>query len=346
VRNRVVGLGRRTHLSSPKRTSGSVLAVGLVAWAALGCAADLAGQASYRAADSFTSIIPRAYGFFSIGFEEARLGLTVVTEPGASCWRAECSGGGFGFGGHLTAAARKGQSDLFSNFAFNPGYALGGRGSYTLRQGGASYDLIYLDLSYSTEQLKIAQWGTGDTVLALVETNRTDLLGSIGFNHAFGPGSVVGLRVEARRELGSVGASAQQEVCVPARGGGLMYRVCSNRYYTYTPEPLPDLWGGHARIDCTLRLATLGSAPSVPVLVLVGAGSVDKLESTSATLSWAIGAAIAPAAYPGQTAVVILAGFNDATDANGVVPSFNDRFVVSVTVGLPFEMILQNRGGR
>ena len=319
------------------------LAIGMTACVLMCLGTDVTAQAAYKAANSFTSIIPREYGFFSIGFEEARLGLTFVTEPGTSCEDGECFGGGFGFGGHLTVAARKGQADLFSNFAFNPGFGAGVRVSYTVRQSRASYDVFYLDVRHSTVQLKIAEWGSGDTVLVLDERNRRDFLGSVGFNHAFGHGSVVGLRVEARRELGSVGTAVQQEVCVPARGGGGMYMVCSHRYFTYTTTPLPDLWAGHARIDYTLRLARLGSATSVPVLALVGAGSIDKLDGANATLNWAIGAAIVPAAYPGQSMVALLAGFNDATDANGVAPDFNDRFVVSIIVGLPFEMLLQRR---
>jgi hypothetical protein len=319
------------------------LVLGLAACVVLCRGNELTAQASYRAANSFTSIIPREYGFFSIGFEEARLGLTLVKEPGTSCEYGECHGGGFGFGAHVTGAARKGQADLFSNFAFNPGFGAGIRVSYTVRQSRASYDAFYFDFRHSTVQLKIAEWGTGDTVLALDERNRRDLLGSVGFNHAFGHGSVVGVRAEVRRELGSVGAAVQQEVCVPARGGGGMFMVCSHRYFTYTPEPLPDLWAGHARIDFTLRLARLGSAMSVPVLALVGAGSIDKLEGANATLNWAIGVAIAPAAYPGQSMVALVAGFNDATDANGVAPGFNDRFVVGVTVGLPFELIARRR---
>ena len=92
-----------------------------------------------------------------------------------------------------------------------------------------------------------------------------------------------------------------------------------------------------------LRLTTLGSAASAPVLALLGAGSIDKRESANATYNIAIGAAIAPTAYPGQSAVAIVAGLNDATDANGVAPGFNDRFVIGVTVGLSFDMVARTR---
>ena len=321
----------------------SRLAVVLAVCVALCGGTELSSQASYRASRSFTSIVPRTHSFFSIGFEEARMGVTVVREPGAACEYGECSGGGFGFGGHLTGAARKGQADMFSNLSFNPGYGVGGRVSYTIRQSGASYDLIYLDVRHSMVQLKIAQWGTGDTLLTLDERNRRDVLGSVGFNHAFGVGSVVGVRVGARREFGSVGSDVQQEVCVPARGPGGLYPVCSHRYFIYTTDPLPDLWGGHARVDFMLKLVTLGSKESVPVLALLGAGSIDKLEGFNTTFNCAIGAAIAPAGYPGQSAVAVLFGLDDATDANGVAPDFNDRFVVTVTVGLPFGLIARRR---
>jgi hypothetical protein len=319
------------------------MAVGLLAFWTLCLCTELVAQASYKAANSFTSIIPREYGFFSIGFEEARLGLTFVTEPWTTCEYGECSGGGLGFGAHLTAAARKGQEDLFSNFAFNPGFGAGVRVSYTVRQGGASYDVFYLDLKHSTVQQKIAEWGTGDTVLALDERNRRDAIGSVGFNHSFGRGTAVGLRGEVRREFGSVGANVLREVCVPARGGGGMYIVCSHRFFTYSSEPLPNVWAGHARLDYMLRLTTLGSAASAPVLALLGAGSFDKRENANATYNIAIGAAIAPTAYPGQSAVAIVAGLNDATDANGMAPGFNDRFVIGVTVGLSFDMVARTR---
>ena len=305
----------------------------------------LSAQAAFKTAGSLTSIIPREYGFFNVGFAEARLGLTFVHEPGTSCRYGECDNGGFGFAGYASASARKGQDDLFSNLAFNPGLAAGGSVSYTIRQSGFEYDVLYLSVGYSSTQLKMAELNPVTTVLHLTERDRRDVIGSIGYNRALGRATVVGVRVEARREFGSMGTALPEEVCVPGTfwETGKTYPVCSHRYTRETVVPLPDLWAGHARADFQGKLASLGDAESVPMFAFVGAASLDRLEGANTTYNWAVGWAIAPAAYPGQSLVAVLAGFNDASNANGMAPGFNDRFVVTVTVGLPFEMILTRR---
>jgi len=305
----------------------------------------LTAQVAYQAAQSNTSVIPRAYGFFNVGFAEARLGMTFVHEPGVNCKYGECESGGFGFAAFASGSARKWQGDLFANLAFNPGVGAGGRMSYTIRQNGYEYDILYLSAEFSTTQQKLAELNPVTTVLSLTERNRRDVITSVGYNRAFGRATIVGIGLAARREYTSVGTAMPEEVCVPGSVGfsGLMVPVCSHRFTRETTDPLPNLWGGHARVDIMIGLAALGDAVSVPMFAFVGAGSIDKIETANTTINWAIGGAIVPAAYPGQAMVSLLAGFNDATDANGVAPSFNDRFVVTITVGLPFDMILTRR---
>ena len=87
------------------------------------------------------------------------------------------------------------------------------------------------------------------------------------------------------------------------------------------------------RPDLLLEFGFL--APHADHLALVGAGSIDKLEGARATLNWAIGAAIAPAAYPGQSMVTLLVGFNDAT--NGYIHcrlAHRNGFIASIIVNL------------
>lgn len=333
--------GTNAERSPTCRAVFSVLATALLA---LG-ASELTAQVSLKTAGSLSSIIPRKYGFFGFSFDEARLDLTFVHEPSTECRGGECDDGGFGFAGYASASARKGQDDLFSNLAFNPGLGAGGRVSYTIRQSGFEYDVLYLSAAYSSTQLKMAELNPVTTVLSLTERDRRDIIGSLGYNRSFGPATLVGVRVEARREFGSMGTAKPEEVCVPGTywQAGFTFPVCSHRYTRETTVPLPNLWAGHARADILLKVASLGSAESVPIFALVGAASMDKLEGFHTTYNWALGGAIAPAAYPGQTIVSVLAGFNDATNANGVAPGFHDRFVVTVTVGLPFEMILSRR---
>jgi hypothetical protein len=304
---------------------------------------DLTAQAAYKAAGSYTSIIPRKYGLFSFGFAEAQIGITFFSEPGTECRYGDCDDGGFGFAGFASVSARKGQDDLFSNLAFNPGLGIGGSLYYTVRQSGFEYDVLYLSARYSSTQLKLAELNPYTTVLSLSERDRRDLLGSLGYNRAFGSGTIVGVRIEARREFGSMGTALPEEICVPGTFGqtGMTFPVCSHRYTRETVVPLPDLWAGHARADAQIKVTSLGSAASTPVFALIGAASIDKLEGFHTTYNWAVGGAIVPASYPGHSMVSILAGFNDASNANGTAPGFNDRFVVSVTVGLPFDVILR-----
>ncbi len=312
--------------------------IGLAIAALLLVGPTLAGQTAYKAANSHTSVIPREYGLFNMGFAEARLGLTFVAEPATRCYYGECQGGGLGFAAYATASARTGEMSLFANFDFTPGVTVGGRVSYTIRQSGYGYDILYLTAGHGTHELRIVEVNSDSTVLHFDERLQRDVVGGLGYNHAFGPGTTVGLLAEARRELGSPGSDLPQEICIRrARFNNL---VCSDRYLREF-GPLPDLWAGHLRADLTLKAATLGAAGSLPVLALVSAASVDLIENSSAAANFALGVAVVPAAYPGQSIVTLLFGYNDAFDANGGLPKLADRFVASLSIGVPFPLIMR-----
>jgi hypothetical protein len=314
------------------------IVIGLAVAALLPVGHTLTGQTAYKAASSHTSVIPREYGLFNIDFAEARLGLTFVAEPATRCYYGECEGGGLGLAVYATASARTGEASLFANFDFTPGVTVGGRVSYTIQRSGYGYDILYLTAGYGTHELRIAEVNADTTVLHFDERYQRDLVGGLGYNHTFGPGTAVGLRAEARRELGSPGSNLPQEICIPAARFNNL--VCSDRYLREF-GPLPDLWVGHLRTDLLLRGATLGSAGSLPVLAIVSAASVDLIENSNAAANFALGAAVVPAAYPGQSIVTLLFGFNDAFDANGVIPEFGDRFVASLSLGVPFPLIMR-----
>jgi hypothetical protein len=321
-----------------------IAAIGLVALVLMTpVGARIAAQSAYKTANSHTSIIPRKYGFFSADFAEAGLGLTFVGEWGTWCDFGECEDGGFGFTGYVSGSGRKGQGDIFSDFDFAPGVEVGGRVYYAFGQTGARYEAVYLTFGYRAKQLRLAELDPATTVLRFDERYQQDVLGSVGFNHVFGAGTAIGIRGDAWRELGSPGFNQPSEVCVPGTfpGSGVVYTACSNRYVRNTFESLPDLWGGQVRMDVTLAVAEIGFSNTRPTVALVAGGSADFLESANAMVSLGVGVAIMPASYPGQSIVTVLAGLNDAFDANGVAPSFNDRFVVSLALGIPFPTVLR-----
>jgi hypothetical protein len=220
---------------------------------------------------------------------------------------------------------------------------VGGRVYYAFGQTGARYEAVYLTFGYRAKQLRLAELDPATTVLRFDERYQQDVLGSVGFNHVFGAGTAIGIRGDAWRELGSPGFNQPSEVCVPGTfpGSGVVYTACSNRYVRNTFESLPDLWGGQVRMDVTLAVAEIGFSNTRPTVALVAGGSADFLESANAMVSLGVGVAIMPASYPGQSIVTVLAGLNDAFDANGVAPSFNDRFVVSLALGIPFPTVLR-----
>lgn len=300
-------------------------------------------QAAYRAAGGSSSIVPRKYGFFTADFAEAGLGLTFVAEPTANCDYGECDAAGVGFTGYVSVSARNGRGDILSDFDFAPGLAVGGRIYHAFNQNGARYDVFYLTLGYANRQLRIAEQDALRGTLTFDERYQHRVSGSAGYNHTFGFGTAIGIMAEAGRELGSIGVDTTSEICVPATYpfSGVTYRACSNRYYRDAGSPLPDLWIARLRTDLSLGVATLGESESLPTIAIVAAGSAGYIETTDVTVNLGLGAALMPAGFPGQSFVTLMAGLNDALDANEVAPSFGSRFVASLTLGIPFPLIIR-----
>ncbi len=301
----------------------------------------VSAQAAYKAAHGHSSIVPRKYGFFTANFAEAGVGLTFVGEWGTWCDYGECDHGGTGFTGYLAAGARKEETDLFASMDFAPGIEAGGTVYRAFGQDGARYSLVYVTLGYANVKLRLAE--RSETLLSFDERYQHDLLASVGFNHMFGLGTAVGARVEGRRELGSLGVARKTEICVPARFplSTVTYRSCSDRYLRNTFEPLPDIWTGHLRSDLTLGIATFGESESLPTLAIVAAASLDFVENRNTSANFGLGAALLAAGYPGMSWVTLMAGANDAFDANGIAPHSSDRFVASLTVGIPFTLVMR-----
>lgn len=301
----------------------------------------VSAQAAYKTAHGHSSIIPRKYGFFTANFAEAGVGLTFVGEWGTWCDYGECEHGGTGFAGYLAAGARKEETDLFADMDFAPGIEAGGTVYRAFGQDGVRYSLVYLTLGYANVKLRLAE--QNETTLAFDERYQHDAVASVGFNHMFGLGTALGFRAEGRREFGSLGVARKTEICVPARYpfSTVTYNACSDRYLRNTFEPLPDIWTSHVRSDLTYGLMTFGESESLPTLALVAAGSVDFVEGRNASVNFGVGAALIAAGYPGLSWVTLVAGANDAFDANGIAPAFHNRFVASLTVGIPFTLVMR-----
>ncbi len=292
-----------------------------------------AAQSAYQIAHGHTSILPSGSGFMSIDLAETRLGLTFLGEFGGSA---------LGWAGYAAAAARKGQWDMFAEFAFNPGFELGGRFSAVLGGQGAAADVISLTAGLASTQRKMAllvQYR--DTALVtLSEEQQRDLGATLGFNHGFGPGTALGLAATVVREHGSPGVLRPVGVCVPGvvEGRPVRVEVCSLRY----TQPLEDRWRGQGRADLTLRLVTLGSSGLQPHLAAVLGGSIDFRPDVREVVNLGAGAAVGMDRYPGQVLGVLLFELRDAFDANGQAPEFLDRFGVRIVIGVPFGVFLDN----
>jgi hypothetical protein len=299
-----------------------------VALAAL-CAApqSIAAQAAYSAANGSSSIVPLHFGFLSAEFAEAKLALnfTQRLDP-------------FNFSLHMSAAARKGQQDVFSKLDFNPGFDVGGRVAYVLQGDGPGYDVFYVGGRFQSQVRNVIKLNNPDVGLnTLDEVDQRTFAASVGFNHAFSEVTIVGVRVEGRRELSSPGVQRAEEWCTPGNSpSGMRVLVCRDRY----TDPLPDLWAGHARVDLTIKVADLGSGPHGARLGVITATSVDLVEGANNVLNVALGPSVHVAGYPGHTVAALLFGLRDVSDANGQRPGFSDRFVVQLVLGVPFRMMV------
>ncbi len=262
------------------------------------------------------------------------MGLTFIRE---SLCDGDCQPAGFGFAIHLSGAARKGQGGLFSQVAFVPGWKTGARITYASRGTERAYNVLFLGFSFSTTQRRTFEINADTTEARLDESSQHDVEFMVGFNHAFDNGSILGVGALRRREFSTPGLSAAQEVCVPGtqQGSSVIFPLCSNRYR----GPLGDRWLTQIRADVIRPLLVLGNAKLKPKLALIAAASIDLLEQSD-PVNFGIGPAIIPSIYDGHVITSLLLELYDAFDANGIAPSFGDRFVVRLGVSVPLEVLL------
>ena len=306
----------------------------------------LAAQAAYTVANSQTSIVPLYHGFVTGDFAETKLALTFVVKKEFSCDGDGCMPDQLNVLAGVSAAARKGQRDIFSNLNFNPGFDVGGRLVYVAQREGSGYSAVYVGVRYSSQERHIIDINTVTNITTLDETMQRTFAASVGFNYAFSDVTIVGISFAGRWERSSPGIQPDIEFCTPGTSAsGFRVLVCRDRFLA----PLSDLWGGHARIDLNIKLADLGSAVHAARLGLITAASVDVFRGANETVSFGLGPSVHIRGYPGHTAVALLFGLRDVFDANQLFANspagnsyFNDHFLVRVVLGLPFPVLVGN----
>jgi hypothetical protein len=306
----------------------------------------LAAQAAYTVANSQTSIVPLYHGFLAADFAEAKLALTFVARKKFSCDGDGCTPNQLNLLVGVSAAARKGQRDIFSNLNFNPGFDVGGRLVYVAQREGPGYGAVYVGVRYSSQERHIIDINTVTNINTLDEALQHTFAASVGFNYAFSDVAIVGIGFEGRRERSSPGVQLDTEFCTPGTAAsGLRVLVCRDRFV----GPLSDFWGGHARIDLNIKLGDLGSAAHVARLGLITAASVDVFQDANETVSFGLGPSVHIRGYPGHTAVALLFGLRDAFDANQLFANspernsyFSDHFLVRFMLGMPFPALVGN----
>ncbi len=306
----------------------------------------LAAQAAYTVANSQTSIIPLYHGFLAADFAEAKLALTFVARKKFPCDGDGCTPNQLNLLVGVSAAARKGQRDIFSNLNFNPGFDIGGRLVFVAQREGPGYGAVYVGVRYSSQERHIIDINTVTNVNTLDQALQRTFAASVGFNYAFSDVAIVGIGFEGRRERSSPGIQLDTEYCTPGTAAnGLRVLVCRDRFV----GPLSDLWGGHARIDLNIKLADLGSAVHAARLGLITAVSVDVFQDANETVNFGIGPSVHIRGYPGHTAVALLFGLRDVFDANQLFANspaqnsyFSDHFLVRLVLGMPFPALVGN----
>ena len=306
----------------------------------------LAAQAAYTAANSQTSIVPLGHGFLAGDFAEAKFALTFVVRKELSCDGDGCTPNQLNLLGGVSAAARKGQRDIFSNLNFNPGFDVGGRLVYVAQREGPGYGAVYVGVRYSSQERHIIDINTVTDINTLDQTLQRTFAASVGFNYAFSEVTIVGIGFEGRWERSSPGIQLDTEFCTPGTSAnGLRVLVCRDRFVA----PLLDLWGGHARIDLNIKLADLGSAVHAARLGLITAASVDVFQGANETVNFGLGPSVHIRGYPGHTAAALLFGLRDVFDANQLFANspeqnsyFSDHFLVRLVFGIPFPVLVGN----
>lgn len=282
-------------------------------------------QTAYRLANGPTTVVPRMSGFAHGDFAEARLSLAWVQEFQGS-----------GLVPYAGAAARKGESDMFAGFDFNPGWEAGALGFLLIgpadRQGAVS-----VALGFQGTERKLVRYSDDSTVVTLTEEGQRDLTVRLGGELPVSSGVVVGLGASVRREWDSPGVAKAVEVCVMTdAGGGLVIPSCTDRYV----GQLGDYWAGQFRADVVADVLALGGARAGPHLALLAGGAVDVGQEADARFNVGAGVGITVARYPGHLIVGALFELHDLTDANGQAPTFADKAAVRVEFGIPFAMLL------
>lgn len=309
------------------RPSARVAGTVLLALSLVSLAPGIAGQTSYRLANGPTSLVPQVTGFAHADFAEASLSFVYVREFPAS---------GLGLVPYAGAAARKGESDMFASFDFNPGWGAGVMG-FVLVGSAGRHGAVSIALGVQDTERKLVQYNEDSTLVTLTEEVQNDLAVTIGGEFPVSSGVVVGVGASLRREWDSPGTAKAVEVCVLTdAGGGLVVPSCSDRYAV----PLADFWAGQVRADVVANVLALGGARAEPHLALLGGGSVDLGQEAAARLNVGAGVGVTVARYPGHVMVAALFELHDVTDATGQVPTFSDKAMVRVEVGIPFAMLL------
>jgi hypothetical protein len=287
-------------------------------------------QTSYKAANGPTSLVPRTTGLVRADFAEALLSLTYVHE---------FRGTRLGVAPYLGAAARKGETDLFGSFNFNPGFEGGAMAFLRLSGAEDSRSVVSLAAGYTSTQRRIVEFNADSSLASLAEHNQHDIGASMGVNVGLGELVMLGVGGAIRRERSSPGVTKATEVCVPGRDPvtGTIVPVCEDRYVV----ALEDYWAGQMRGDVLWQAVRLGSSRSRPHLAFLGSASVDMGQDAKARLNVGAGVAVAPVRYTGHTLVALFAELYDVTDANGQSPEFSDRFVTRLVLGIPFDMLVQ-----
>ena len=303
--------------------AGGALAFALL----LSIAPDVTAQTAYRLANGPTTVVPRMSGFAHGDFAEARLSLAWVQEFQAS---------GLGIVPYAGAAARKGESDMFAGFDFNPGWEAGVLG-FLLVGSAERRGAVSVALGFQSTERKLVQYSDDSTLVTLTEMGQRDLTVRLGGEVPVSSGVVVGLGASVRREWDSPGVAKAVEVCVMTdAGGGLVLPSCTDRYAV----PLADYWAGQFRADVVADVLALGGARAGPHLALLGGASVDVGQEADARFNVGAGVGVTVARYPGHLIVGALFELHDLTDANGQAPTFADKVAVRVEFGIPFAMLL------
>lgn len=309
--------------------------VGLVVFAT-----PLGAQMPYAAAGGQTSILPIQHGFFSVNFAEAEVGLTFLKNLPIRCGESDC--GILNLALYTTAAARKGQRDLFTRLDFVPGFDVGARIAFVSPGSSGGHNAVFVGGTFTGHERDIIGVNPVTTLVTLSEEFQRTVALSVGYNHAFSNTTIVGVGFEGRREWSTPGVDRAREYCTPGTSpSGLRGVVCADRYQA----PLGDLWTGQARADLSLGVADVGSKGAQ--LAILNAVSVDLVEDAETAVNVAVGPSIHLSDHPGQPVALLLVGLKDAFDAYALPPDdprqgnyFADHVVFGLTLSAPFDVLV------